>query len=454
MRDTREDISWQSELKGTLWLAGPIVLGNLGQILIGVVDTLMIGRIGVVPLGAAAFVNNVFVVPLVTLMGILAAVTVLVSQSNGADDSRAVGRHIRHGLAMTLGLSLGACLLMAVNFRFLGFYGQSEDVVLASKTYYWLMCLSLIPALVYHFLKSVWEGVGCSQPPMLILMGGIGLNVLLNWILIFGKFGFPSWGLEGAGAATLISRLVVMGVMLAVTLRSKRFHALLPRRWWSGFEKSSFVRLLRLGLPMGAQHLFEVGAFAGAGIMVGWISKEALAAHQIAMSCAAMAFMVPLGISIACGIRVGEAFGGMSLSRIKRIYLSTLGFTFLQTTASAVFFLLGGSWLAGLFVHNDLVVSLASSIFVVVGLFQIFDGAQVVCMGALRGMSDVNIPMVITFLTYWVLALPAGYSFAFVFGLGSVGVWVGLACGLFVAAAALFVRLHRRSRLGSQTPAA
>ena len=428
----------------TLRLAGPIVLGNLGQILIGVVDTLMIGRIGVVPLGASAFVNNVFVIPLVALMGVLAAVTILVSQAKGAGDERSVGRHMRHGLAMSILVSLVTCALMVGNGFLLDHYGQEPEVVEASRTYYWLIVASLVPALVYHCFKCAWEGLGWSNPPMVVLLSGIGLNIFLNWVFIFGNLGAPELGLVGAGIATLIARFAVMVAMLALTLRARRMQRFLPKRWLSGFSFASFASMLRLGLPMGAQHLFEVGAFAGAGIIIGWLSKEDLAAHQIAMSCAAMAFMIPLGISISCGIRVGEAYGAKQLRRIRAIYFSTLGFTIFQTVVSAIFFLLAGAWLAGLFIGDGEVVHLAASIFVVVGLFQIFDGAQVVSLGALRGMSDVNVPMLITFVSYWIIALPLGYWLGFELERGSVGVWVGLAIGLFLAASALFLRLNNR----------
>lgn len=431
------------ELKTTLRLAGPIVLGNIGQILIGVVDTMMIGRIGVVPLGAAAFVNNLFIVPLVTLMGMLAAVTVLVSQSKGAGDKRQVGRHIRHGLAMTFVVSLACCGLMFGNGLFLDRYGQVGEVVEASRLYYWLVVASLFPALLYHCLKSVWEGLGWSQPPMLVLLGGIGLNIFLNWVLIFGKFGFPEMGLVGAGWATLIARCLIALVMFGLTLRAKRLAELLPLRWLSGYDWASFSQMLKLGLPMAAQHLFEVGAFAGAGIMVGWIGKEALAAHQIALSCAAMSFMIPLGVSIASGIRIGAAFGAGDGAGIRLIHRTTFGFTFFQTLCSALVFLLAGKWLAGQFVDDGAVIAAAGSIFVVVGLFQIFDGAQVACLGALRGMSDVNVPMAITFLTYWVVALPLGYVLGFWLEWRAVGVWMGLAFGLLAAATLLRWRLLR-----------
>ncbi|WP_309018616.1 MATE family efflux transporter [Pelagicoccus sp. SDUM812003] len=429
-------------MKATLRLAWPIVAGNLGQILIGVVDTLMIGRLGVVPLGAASFVNNIFVVPLVTLMGLLVSVTVLVAQAKGAADPRRVGRLLKHGLALALALSTVAIALLLVNASFLDRYGQEAEVVQAAGGYYWLISCSLFPALFYHCLKSGSEGMGWSNPPMLVLFGGIGLNVVLNWILIFGELGAPALGLEGAGWATLVSRIAMAGGMMAFVMRAKRFRPYLPRRWFRNYELGEWKPLLRIGVPTAMQHLFEVGAFGGAGIIVGWLGAEALAAHQVAMSCAALAFMIPLGISIACGIRVGEAFGAGRPQAIRRIYLSGLLFTFFQTLVSASVFLLLGEWIAGFFVENPSVVALAGRIFVVVGLFQIFDGAQVTCLGALRGMSDVNLPVAITFVAYWLLALPSGYGFGFALGFGAPGVWMGLALGLLVAALALMLRLR------------
>ncbi len=440
--------AWTSELKKTLRLAGPIVAGNVGQILIGVVDTFMIGRVGVAELGASAFVNNLLLVPLVTLIGLFAAVTVLVSQARGAGDAAAVGGHIGHGLLLSLVCAGGAVLVLSINGLFLDGYGQEEAVVEAAWDYYWLMVLSLVPALVYQCLKCVCEGLGWSNPPMVILLSGICVNAGLNWLLIFGKLGFPELGLAGAGWATLIARCLIALGMLAFLLRAKRLEGLLPRRWLSGYAWKGFRSILKLGVPSAGQHMFEVGAFAGAGVIVGWLGKEALAAHQVALSCAAMAFMVPLGVSIACGIRVGAAFGSGDFFQIRLVYLSTLGFTVFQTVLAAAFFLFFGSWLAGFFVEDELVVELAAAIFVVVGLFQIFDGVQVACMGALRGMSDVNVPVLVSFLSYWALALPLGYVLGFWAGLGPVGVWIGLAVGLAFASACLLRRLVRLARQG------
>lgn len=443
---SRDGSAWSVYLKPTLVLAWPIVVGNIGQILIGVVDTLMIGRVGVTELGAAAFVNNLLLIPLVTLMGLLSAVTVLLAQAKGEQDPRKVGRHIKHALAMAVGVSLLALGGLAANAWLLDHYGQEAEVVTASRDYYWLVIVSLVPALFYHCLKSVSEGLGWSNPPMLILLSGIGLNIALNWVFIFGNLGAPEMGLEGAGVATLIARTAIGLGILAFVLKAPRFRGVLPLSWWRRYEWAGFAALLKLGVPTAAQHLFEVGAFAGAGIIVGWISTEALAAHQIALSCAGMAFMIPLGVSIACGIRVGEAFGAKDFRKIRGVFGWGLGFTFLQTLVSASVFLLLGDVLAGWFVEDAAVVGAATSIFLVVGLFQIFDGAQVTCLGALRGMSDVTVPMWMTFVAYWGIALPVGYLLGIRLGYGADGVWAGLAAGLCCAAVSLAIRVRSRIR--------
>lgn len=434
------------ELKLTLRLAGPIVVGNIGQVLIGVVDTLMIGRVGVAELGAVSFVNNLFLIPLVSSIGFLAAVPILVSQARGSGDQRQVGRYVKHAMLLTALASLAITALLVVNGFFLDRYGQAPEVVEASRGYYWLIVATLLPSLLYQCLKGMSEGLGWSDPPMVALMSGIGLNVALNWILIFGKLGFPELGLIGAGWATLISRWAIVLGMLAYVLRAGRYAGYLPRRWWRGYRLGEFSGVLRMGIPLWAQHLFEIGAFAGAGVVIGWISKEALAAHQVAMSLAALAFMVPLGVSVATSVRVGETFGAGDLRRLRVICLGSIGFSLMEASFVALSFLVFGEWLAALFVQDAQVVSAAASILVVVGVFQIFDGVQVSSIGALRGMSDVTVPMWVTFVAYWVIALPVGYVVGIARGVGATGVWIGLALGLFCAAVLLVLRLWIKAR--------
>ena len=429
-------------------LAWPIVLGNVGQILIGVVDTMMVGRVGITELGACSFVSNLMMVPLVVAMGLLAAVPVLVSQAKGRGNRFDVQGHFSHSLALTLVVSSLVVLALLVNYRWLGHYGQVADVVVASKGYYLLIVASLVPAFIFQCVKGFSEGLGRANAPMVILVGSIGLNVVLNWLLIFGHWGFPEMGLLGAGWATLIARICsAVGLFLYVlAVRSYRDHV--PQRWLAGLRWGGIGSVLKLGVPAAIQNLFEVGAFASSGIIIGWLGVIPLAAHQVAISWAALAFMIPLGISVAVGIRVGDAFGRGAVSEIRRIGFVTIGFVGVQTVVSALLFLVGGTFLASLFVKDAVVVEMAGRILVVVGLFQIVDGAQVICVGTLRGMSDVYVNLVVGFFAYWVIALPIGYLLAIPYGFGAVGMWSGLAIGLGIAAIFLCWRLAWLTRRG------
>lgn len=448
---------WIRELGLTLRLAGPIAAGNVGQLLIGVVDTLMIGRVGVAELGAVAFVNTLFLIPQVACMGLLASVPVLVSQAKGADQVRDVGRHIKRGMALALAVSALVTALLAANALWLDRYGQEPEVVAVSRNYYWLIVASLVPTLVYQCLKGASEGLGWSKPPMIALLSGVALNAVLNWLLIFGELGFPELGLEGAGWATLIARWAIGGAMVAFVLRSARFRPYLPRSWLRRYGWAGFRPLLRIGLPTAAQHLFEVGAFAGSAIIVGWISKEALAGHQVAITVASVAFMVPLGLSIATGIRAGEALGSRAYERLRAICFSSVAFSVVQTATVGLALLVFSRQIAEAFVADAVVAEIAASLLVVVALFQVVDGAQVASIGALRGISDVNVPMGIAFVAYWLVALPAAYGFGIAAGRGAAGVWIGLAVGLGFAALGLVARLAwatRAGRLAARAPGA
>lgn len=429
------------ELKKTLALAIPIMLGNVGQVLIGVIDTLMIGRLGVVALGASAFVNNLFLVPYIVLVGFLITVPVLVSQGRASGENAFVKGLFSHTFVLAIGMSLVAICGLGINYWFLDSYGQDTQVVEQSKLYYLLISLSIIPVGIYQSLKGFSEGLGKAGAPMYILFGAIALNVLLNWMLIFGHLGAPALGLVGAGWATLISRTSMLFMLLGYTQKAAFYNAFLPVRWLVCNRFSYIKSIVRMGVPSALQHLFEVGAFAGAGVIVGWVSAEALAAHQIAMSCASMAFMFPLGVSVATGIRVGELSGKGEVPRLISVCKGAFFFTGIQTSLFAGCLILFGAWLASFFVEDPAVIQMAASILVVAGIFQIVDGCQVVCIGALRGLGDVVLYMFVCFFAYWVLALPLGYWLAFERNMGAVGVWVGLAIGLGCAALLLSWRL-------------
>lgn len=316
---------WAHETRPTLALALPIMAGMVGQMLMGLADTIMVGRVGVVPLAAAAFVSAVAHLPLVFGLGLLSSIAVLTSQAFGARRPEEAGETLRHGLLLAIAMGLLASVSMFALHPLLDRLGQPPKVVAAGKTFLLLFGASLWPALVAHGCKQFSEALKHPWLPTFVMLGAVLLNVLLNWVLIYGHWGARAMGLEGAGWATLVSRLVMALVLLGYVLRAPALRAFQPARWKAALSGQRFLSLLHLGWPVAVQHFFEVSAFAFAAIMLGWISADAIAAHQIAITCAALTFMFALGIGTAVCIRVGHAYGAAQYQRMRRIGFGGVG---------------------------------------------------------------------------------------------------------------------------------
>jgi multidrug resistance protein, MATE family len=265
-------------------------------------------------------------------------------------------------------------------------------------------------------------------------------------VLVFGHLGCPALGLVGSGWATLIARLVAVAA-IAVWLRRSRHFAVVRTAPWHGWERARFVRLLRLGGPAGGMLFFEAGAFAAAALMMGWLGTVPLAAHQVALGCAALSFMVPLGLSIAVSLRISRAQGEGRTAVLRPIGFGALALGVVFMGGCALVFAFAGRWIAAGFTPAADVAGLATQLLLVAAFFQLFDGGQVISVGALRGLHDVRVPTVITFVAYWVVSLPLGYVLAFHTPLGPVGIWVGLASGLACAAVLLARRFHRLTKV-------
>jgi multidrug resistance protein, MATE family len=428
------------ESRATLALAAPIMAGFLGQMLMGIADTVMIGRVGTVPLAAAAFGHNLYNVPMVAGFGFLSAVGVRVAHAYGGQRKGAAAEVLRHGLWLALGGGLIAGLLFGWARGHYGWLRQPPEVLAEAQTYLLLIGWSMLPTFVAHALKQFSEALTRVWAPMFVLLGGVVLNVLLNWMLIFGRLGFPAMGLAGAGWATLVARVVTAVGMTLYVVRSAGLRSWLPERWWAPLDRAVWNDLLGLGTPVAVQHLLEVGAFVAAALMMGWIGPVAMAAHQIAITCAATSFMLSLGLGMAVSIRVGHAWGSQDRARLRRAGYAGLMMTTAVMTAFAVFFMFARYSIAGWFTPEREVVVVAAGMLLIAAWFQVFDGLQVVGLCALRGMTDVRAPALIAAVAYWLVALPLGYVLGFPLGQGPNGVWVGLAAGLATAAAILIVR--------------
>jgi MATE family multidrug resistance protein len=433
---------WLAEARQTLGLAFPIVAGFVGQMLMGIADTVMIGQVGTIPLAAAAFGHNLLNVPMVAGYGLISAVGVMTAQAYGAQRYRAAGEALRHGLMLSLVCGTATGLAFWMGRSHLAWLRQPPEVLAEAQVYLLLVGWSMLPTLFSHSLKQFSEALTRVWPPMYILLGGVLLNILLNWMWIFGHLGFSAMGLAGAGWATLVARVVTAFGMAVYVIRENDLRSWLPSRWWGRAQRAVLGELLRLGVPVAAQHLLEVGAFVAAALMMGWIGPTAMAGHQIAITCAATSFMVSLGIGMAVSIRVGHAWGARAQERVRRVGFTGLAMTVGIMASFGVLFFFGGNELAQWFTPSSEVVVVAGGMLTVAAFFQVFDGLQAVALCALRGMSDVRAPAIIAVVAYWLVALPLGYVLCFALERGPKGMWVGLAAGLGVAAAVLIWRFH------------
>ena len=434
------------ELRTTLALAIPITAGHVGQILLQLTDSVMIGRLGAVSLAGAAFAGTLFGFIYVTSLGLLSAVSVRAAFAHGAGRPRDAGEVLRHGL-MLAGLE-GVVFATLIQFlsHHLEWFGQPPEVARAAQPFLALIGWSLIPGLLFLALKNYYEALNRPWVPMTWMFAGLLVNLCLNWVLLYGHLGAPALGLVGSGWSTLTSRAVLLvGLALHLSRSPGVAHAH-PERWLANLVPAEFRAQLALGLPVSAQLLFEVGLFTAAALLMGWLGTVPLAAHQIALSCASTTFMFPLGLSIALSVRVGQARGAGDTHRIRSIGLGGIGMGAAIMGGFALVFVFGGRMIAAGFIADPAVVALATRLLIVAGIFQIFDGTQVTSIGALRGLADVRGPTVITFVGYWLLALPAARWLGFELGYGPPGVWAGMALGLGVCAVLLLWRFVHKTR--------
>ena len=433
-----------SENRRTLALASPIIAGFVGQMLMGWADTIMVGRVGVVPLAACAFANTMLAVPFVFGFAVLSSVSVRASLAFGGGRTRMPGEALRAGLV--IGSILGICVVSAIHaaLPLLPWLGQGPEINAACRNFLILCAWSSVPVFVTTVTKNFCEALSRPWVPFWIVIAGVSLNVGLNWILIYGNLGAPAMGLDGAGVATLLARIAVAAAIVVYMLLAPALKENLPADWLANGLFAEIRRLLAIGLPSGGMHLAEMSGFAFGSLMMGWLGAEALAAHQIAITCAATTFMIPLGLSQAVSVRIGQARGAGETGRYLPIVFGAFGITVLFMAIFAVAFMSAGAAIAEWFVANTAVASLAAQLLLVAGFFQIFDGVQITSSGALRGFEDTRAPMFIGMLSYWLVALPVSYLSAFKLGFGPQGIWFGFLTGLALAAAALVTRLLLR----------
>lgn len=436
----------KSYIQKTLSLAYPVIIGQLGLIMMGVVDSIMVGELGAIPLAAASLSNSLIFIVLIIAIGNAIAVTPLVAILVGAKKSDECGVYFRQSLLVNLVMGALVFLIILVGVNYLHLLGQSLQVQLKARSYMVIIGFSIFPLMIFQTYKQFIEGLSIMRPAMIITLAANLINVFANWVLIFGNLGFPRLELDGAGWATFISRLFMAISLMIFVMRNKRFKIYDVTFHFRSINIPVIKRILSVGLPSGFQYFFEVGAFSFAVIMIGWIGANELAAHQIAISLASVSFMGVLGISQAGGILVGNSVGEQNVQLVRKSGFIAIILGMMWMSVSGIIFILFRNYLPYIYIRDESVIQIASQLLIIAALFQLSDGTQAVGIGILRGLTDVKGPTVITFVAYWIISLPVGYLLGFQFGYGVIGVWIGLLIGLTCSAVMLTLRFNHKSR--------
>jgi MATE family multidrug resistance protein len=437
----------RAEASKTINLALPIIIGELAQMALHIIDTAMVGAISYKQLAAAALVVNAMNIPFVLGIGMTISVSQMVSMAHGRRDAQLVSHYFFNGFILCAITAIIISLSLVFGKNILLHLGQDPEVVQLALPFMQLMGFSIIPMLLFMTLKQFTDGLEFTRTAMLISLAGMPVNILLNWLLIYGNWGFPRLELIGAGWATLITRsimFIVLGLIILKHNTFRKYIAVSSSQW--KLRKKTLKDLLHIGIPSSLQIGMEAGAFAVSGIIIGTIGAVAQASHQIALSCASFTFMVSMGLAQAGSIRVSNAFGRSDWSKIAVIGKSTLVVALLYGSFCAIAFAVFRHQLPTLFNDNAEVLQMAGLLLVFAAIFQISDSTQAIGAGLLRGIKDVKFPTILIAIAYWVIGLPLGYVLGFTFNMGASGIWLGLITGLTLASVFLLSRFLKMSK--------
>lgn len=432
---------WDFQWRENIPLALPVIVGQIGHIAASVADSMMVGALGTIPLAAVSLASSIASVPLVFGIGMAYGLTPMVAHAMGQARPFKAVRLLKNGTVVNAFTSAFMFLFALVLFWGIQFTGQEPAVVEEARTYLWIIMASYLPFMLFMSAKQYLEGMGDTKTPMRIsLYGNVG-NIGLNALLIYGWGPFPEWGIVGAGVATIIARGYMMMAAWWFVLRRGKAD---PADWLRAKVTGYPIRaLLKIGIPSGFQYIFEVSAFAASAWIIGTLGATPLAAHQVAISLASISYMAATGLGAAATIRIGQAMGRKDLAGAKAAGTSLFLITIIFMALTGLTFFVFRHQLPWAYTQDPAVVASATALLVVATIFQISDGVQATALGALRGIQDVRVPTAITFVAYYVIALPLEWYFGHILGWGAVGVWSALAVGLTVSAVWLSLRFYR-----------
>ncbi|ORL47552.1 NorM-like multidrug efflux protein [Zunongwangia atlantica 22II14-10F7] len=433
---------YTKEFRKNLNIAYPVMLGQLGHVLVGLADNLMVGRLGAAPLAAVSLGNSLVFIALSLGIGFSFAITPLIAEADGSGDIEKGRSYFHHGIILCgiNGILLFLLLLLAKPLLY--YLDQPPEVVEYAIPYLEIVAFSMLPLMIFQAYKQFADGLSQTKYSMYATILSNVVNVFFNYILIYGIWVFPELGLEGAAIGTLISRFFMLWFIWEILRRKSKFK---PYFVWSKkelFKTDIFKKILNLGFPTALQMFFEVAIFTATVFLAGLLGTNPQAANQIALNLASMTFMIAVGLGVTATIRVGNQKGLHHYKELRRIAMSVFLLVFIIEAIFAVGFILLKDWLPTFYIDNVEVVLLSAQLLIVAALFQLSDGMQVVILGALRGLQDVKVPTAICFVAYWIIGFPVSWYFGKAGNMGSMGIWMGLLAGLTASALMLYFRFN------------
>lgn len=432
-------------------MAWPVILGLLGHTIVGLVDNVMVGKLGTAPLAAVSLGNSFLFMAMSIILGFSTGITPLVAAADSTNNFKEGKSVLKNGILLVTSLGVLLTIIIFCVQPLLYEMKQTEEVVELAIPYLNIVALSLIPLAAFQALKQFTDGLSQTKYSMWATVIANILNVLLNYVLIYGIWIFPELGIVGAAWGTLISRIVMAIVMFLFIAKKEKFLVYFDDLWNEKIVKSTIKTLNKIGFPSALQMFFEFGIFTAAIWLSGTLGKNPQAANQIALNLSSMTFMFAMGLAVVATIRVGNQFGLKDFSELRRIARSLFLLILILDVIFALFFMVFNEFLPTIYldvndienkIDNTEVISISAKLLIIAAFFQLFDGIQAVVLGALKGMQDVRIPTFITFVAYWVIAFPISYYFGLLAGYGSQGLWVGLLVGLAASAGLLLWRFR------------
>ena len=443
--------NYTKEFNYNLKLAYPVILGMLGHTLVAFVDNVMVGQLGTAELAAVSLANSFMFIAMSLGIGFSTAITPLVAKADGDGNFEDGKSTFKHGLCLCALISIFLFFGVLLAKPILHIMQQPQEVVELAIPYLNLVAASLIPLIVFQSFKQFSDGMSMTKYPMIATLIANIINVVLNYIFIFGKFGFPELGIVGAAIGTLVSRIIMLFYLWFLLVRNNKTRPYLLDLNFLNLSKEMINKLFNLGFPSAMQMFFEVAIFTAAIWLSGILGKNPQAANQIALNLSSMTFMVAMGLSVVAMIRVGNQMGLNKYAELRRIAFSIFLIAILFAIIFASLFLIFNDILPKLYLDFDdhskvfdnyEVLEIAKTLLIIAAIFQISDTIQVIALGALRGMQDVLIPTLITFISYWVIGFPISYYLSMYTEYKSTGIWIGLLAGLTSSGIFLFIRFN------------